>query len=368
MKEIKGFKFIKKLNKKVKIIIICAIALVVIAAGLVVLKTLLNSKNNEKVFYTAAVETYENVIEISGTVAAAQEQTLQALSAGTVTEVYVSEGDHVSKGDIIIQLDDSEQIYNLEKHDYNMATKRLTASERELKLMETERATLVQKVNDRKVIATFDGIIADLKASVGDSLAAKDKIGTLVNTDYLTAEVEVTETDVSKLKTGQKVIFTFPAYSKGTVEGYVTGWPAIGSVTSRGATIVKVNLRIDDYPDEILPYFSFTGKIEISPTEQYVVVSRYAIGYEDKEPYVVLAKGEQKKSVKVQAYGNEYVKVLEGLKGGEVLIQQSTPKASGQNRNRNNTGNNNRSDSGSSGSGSSRSGGGSMPAGGFPGR
>lgn len=352
------------MKKKIKIIIICVAVLVVIGIGLVVLKSILGSKRNEKVFYTANKETYENVIEISGTIAAAQEQTLQALSAGTVTAVYVKKGDKVKKGDIIIQLDDSEQIYNLEKQDYNMATKRLTASERELKLLETERATLEQKVNDRKVIATFDGIIADLKVAVGDSLAAKDKIGTLVNTDYLTAEVEVTETDVSKLAIGQKVLFTFPAYSKGTVEGYVTGWPAIGSVTSRGATIVKVNLRIDDYPEEILPYFSFTGKIEISPTEEYIVVSRYAIGYENKEPFVVLARGEQKKSVKVQPYGNEYVKVLEGLEGGEVLIQQTTPKTSGQNRNRNNSGSSSR----GSGSGSGRSGGGSAPAGGFPGR
>lgn len=352
------------MKKKIKIIIIYVAVLVVIGIGLVVLKSILGSKRNEKVFYTANKETYENVIEISGTIAAAQEQTLQALSAGTVTAVYVKKGDKVKKGDIIIQLDDSEQIYNLEKQDYNMATKRLTASERELKLLETERATLEQKVNDRKVIATFDGIIADLKVAVGDSLAAKDKIGTLVNTDYLTAEVEVTETDVSKLAIGQKVLFTFPAYSKGTVEGYVTGWPAIGSVTSRGATIVKVNLRIDDYPEEILPYFSFTGKIEISPTEEYIVVSRYAIGYENKEPFVVLARGEQKKSVKVQPYGNEYVKVLEGLEGGEVLIQQTTPKTSGQNRNRNNSGSSSR----GSGSGSGRGGGGSAPAGGFPGR
>ncbi|MCR5437342.1 MAG: efflux RND transporter periplasmic adaptor subunit [Treponema sp.] len=324
-----------KKNKKLKIIIICVSVLVVIVLGLVILRKILGSKSNEKVFYTANLETYENVVEISGTVAAAQEQTLQALSAGTVTGVYVKAGDKVKKGDIILKLDDSEQIYNLEKHDYNMATKRLTASARELKLMQTERNSILQKVNDRKVIATFDGVIADLNVAVGDSLEAKDKIGTLVNTDYLTAEVEVTETDVSKLSVGQKVIFKFPAYTKSTVEGYVTGWPAIGSVISRGATVVNVNLRIDDYPSEILPYYSFTGKIEISPTESYVVVSRYAIGYENKEPYVVLAKGEEKRSVKVEPYGKEYVKVLEGLSGGEVLLQQSKPKTSGQNRNRN---------------------------------
>lgn len=322
------------MKKKIKIILICVAALVVIAAGLVVLKTVLSSKGTEKVYYTANVETYENIIEISGTVAAAQEQTLQARSAGTVTAVYVKAGDKVKKGDVIIQLDDSEQLYNLEKQEYNMATKRLTASERERKLLETERNSLLQKVEDRKVIATFDGIIADLDVAVGDSLEAKDTVGTLVNIDYLTAEVEVTETDVSKLEVGQKVTFTFPALSKKTVEGYVVGWPAIGEVTSRGATVVMVKLRIDDYPEAILPNFSFTGKIEISPTEEYVVVSRYAIGYENKEPYVVLAKGEQKKSVKIQPYGMEYVKVLEGLEGGEVLLQQTTPKASGFNRNR----------------------------------
>ena len=346
------------MKKKIKIILICVAALVVIAAGLVVLKTVLSSKGTEKVYYTANLETYENIIEISGTVAAAQEQTLQARSAGTVTAVYVKAGDKVKKGDVIIQLDDSEQLYNLEKQEYSMATKRLTASERERKLLETERNALLQKVEDRKVIATFDGIIADLDVAVGDSLEAKDTVGTLVNIDYLTAEVEVTETDVSKLEVGQKVIFTFPALSKKTVEGYVVGWPAIGEITSRGATVVMVKLRIDDYPEEILPNFSFTGKIEISPTEEYIVVSRYAIGYENKEPYVILAKGEQKKSVKIQPYGMEYVKVLEGLNGGEVLLQQSTPKQSGMNRNRNRN----------QSSTSNKNGGGApFPGGGFPG-
>ncbi len=345
------------MKKKIKIIIICITTVLLIAGSLFAMRKILGRKSSDKVFYTANIEKYENIIEISGTVAAAQEQTLQARSAGTVTAVYVKAGDHVKKGDIIIQLDDSEQIYNLEKQDYNMATKKLTASSRELRLLETERNSLLQKVEDRKVTATFDGIIADLDVAVGDSLEAKDTVGTLVNIDYLTAEVEVTETDVSKLEIGQTVNFTFPAYSNKTVKGYVTGWPAIGEITSRGATVVKVKLRIDDYPQEILPNFSFTGKIEISPTEQYVVVSRYAIGYENKEPYVVIAKGEKKKSVKIQPYGMEYVKVLEGLEGGEVLLQQTKPKLSGFNRNK----------SGSSSSSKNNSSAGVFPGGGFPG-
>lgn len=323
------------MKKNLKIIIILVVILVFIIAGLVLLKTLLNKNENENVFYTVNKELYENIIEISGTVSAAQQQTLQALSAGTVMEVNVQKGDSVKKGDIIIQLDDTEQVYNLAKHDYSMATTKITGSAKELKLMETQRLSLLQKVSDRKVIATFDGIIADLDVAPGDSLEAKDTVGTLVNVDYLTAEVEIPETDVQKLKVNQKVIFTFPAFNKAKVEGYVVGWPAIGEVTSRGATIVKATVRIDEYPKQILPNFSFTGKIELSPSVENLVVSKYAIGYENKEPFVVFAKSGEKRFVKIEKYGKDYVKVLEGLSGGEVLKQLSVPKASGSNKNRN---------------------------------
>jgi len=326
------------MKKKVKIVIFVVLFLGAIGGGLFAAKTLLAKKNKGTVqLYRVNKETYENVIEISGTVAAAKEQTLQALSAGTVLGVYVKAGDKVKKGDVLIQLDDTSEQYNLAKHDFDMATKRVSGSEKELKLMQTQRLSLLQKIADRKVVATFDGFIADLNVSVGDSLEAKDSVGTLVNTDYLTAEVEVAETDVSRLEIGQPVDFTFPAYD-GTVKGYVVGWPAIGEITSRGATIVKAEVRIDEYPEEILPNFSFTGKIQIEEPVENLVVERYAVGYENRQAFVVLAKTGEKIEVKAIPYGREYVKIVEGLKGGEMLVQQSTPKASGQNRNRNGQG------------------------------
>lgn len=328
------------MKKGIKISLILIVVLVVLGAGLFFARGFFSKqKKGEDTVYRVRKEIYENIIEISGTVTAAQEQTLQALSAGTVLGVYVKAGDSVKKGDVIIQLDDTEQVYNLENHDYSMATKRVSGSAKEIKLMETQRLSLLQRIKDRKVVATFDGIIADLDVAVGDSLEAKDSVGSLVNIDYLKADVEVAETDVAKLKVGQPVEFTFPAYD-GKVMGYVVGWPAIGEITSRGATIVKAQVRIDEYPDTILPNFSFTGKIQIEEPVENIVVERYAIGYENKQSFVVLARTGEKKAVKVVPYGKDYVKVLEGLSGNEVLLQQSKPKASGQNRNNNGRGGN----------------------------
>ncbi len=65
-----------------------------------------------------------------------------------------------------------------------------------------------------------------------------------------------------------------------------------------------------------------------------MVVERYAIAYENKSAYVVLAKSGEKKTVKVQPYGSGYVKVLQGLEGGELLKQLTPPKKSGQKSNK----------------------------------
>lgn len=352
-------------KKGFKIIIIILVIIVLLTAGLLALRFLLNRPAAKDEIYTVKVETYENIIEISGTVSAAQEQTLQALSAGTVVAVNVMAGDRVKKGDVILQLDDTTEQYNLAKHDYDMATTRITGSAQELKLQQTQRLSLLQKIEDRKVAATFDGIIADLDVAVGDSLEAKDSVGTLVNVDYLTAEVEIAETDVVKLEKGQEVELSFAAYDK-VVKGYVESWPAIGEITTRGATIVNAKIRIDEYPEAILPKFSFTGKIQIEAPVDYIIVERNAIGYENKEPFVVLAKTGKKRAVKVVPYGKEYVKIMEGLSGGEQLVQQSKSPVSGQNKNRNGSGNGNSSNQNRNNGQHFGGGGGGMP-GGMPG-
>ncbi len=323
----------KKLSQKKLIPYVIALSVIVLVLFVIGLKKLvISSKNKSNVTYTVRSELYENVIEIAGTVSAAKEQSLEALNDGTVVGVFVNEGDAVKKGDLILQLDDSEQVYNLAKLDYDIASAKVTGARREIELMETQRRSLLQKIADRRIVATFDGVIADLNVDVGDYLEAKDEIGTLVNTDYLKASVEIAETDVSKLKKGQKVLFTFPAY-KGTVEGYLVSYPAIGEVTSRGATVVNAEVRIDNAPKSILPNFSFTGKIQITESENRLIVERYAIGYEKGSAFaeVIASNGKTTKvEVQVAPYGVNYVNIINGLEEGEVLKAQSSASKSGR--------------------------------------
>lgn len=310
----------KKSSKKGWIIGICIILLA--GVGLYFARKTVKGPETEKMVYTVINETYENVIEISGNISAAQSQELQAAGSGTVQKVFVKEGDKVKKGDVILELDATEQEYNLASLDYDIAQKKLNGSKREIELLEVKREMLVKKLDDRKIVAYFDGIIAALDVAPGDYLEAKDSVGTLIDRTYMTASVEIVETDVSKLKPNQVVNFSFPAYDKGTVQGYVVSYPEIGTITQRGATVVKAEVRIDNPPEEILPNYSFTGEIEITAPVSVTLVERNAIGYDQGASYVEVINPDgtvSKVNVEVQQYDGTYVKILSGVKAGDVL-------------------------------------------------
>ena len=317
----------RKNKSRIRNIIFIIIGLVAVGSVYIMVKN--SSKQTpQNVTYTVHSETVENIIEIAGTISAAQEQKLQAAGDGTVTGVYVSAGDTVKKGDILIRIDDTTQQYELEQQDYKIEQKRISGAQRDVEMLLKQRKVLEQKLEDRIIKANFDGIVAYLNVAEGDYLVAKDEVGTMIDRTYLKALVEVAETDSSKIKPGQKVMFSFPAYEDHKMEGYLVSSYAIATVTSRGASVVKAEVRIDNPPEQILPNYSFIGEIEISPPETILLVERQAIGYgEDGSPFAekILPDGTTERvPVTVTAYGNAFVKIISGLQDKDVLKQQST--------------------------------------------
>lgn len=144
--------------------------------------------------YQVHSETVENIIEIAGTISAAQEQKLQAAGNGTVTGVYVKAGDIVKKGDLIMMLDDTAQRFDIDQQDYLIEQAQINGALRNLEILKKQRLVLQQKLEDRMIRANFDGIVAYLDVAEGAYLEAKDVVGTMIDRSYLKELVEVAET------------------------------------------------------------------------------------------------------------------------------------------------------------------------------
>ncbi len=313
----------KQLQKKT-LILLSAIGLVIVTIGLLIFRGGSASSNDVQT-YTVREEVFENVIEISGTVEAAQSQALQIAGEGTVEAVYVSEGEYVTEGTVLLELNTSQAEYNLAQLDYNLQQSRINGSAKEIELMEKEREMRLDDLEDRQVIATFDGIIAELDVSEGDVFEAKDEVGTLINREYLKATIEIVETDVSRLSIGQEVSLSFPAYSDGNIIGEVVSWPSVAYITSSGASVVDVEVHIYDPPQEILPSFSFIGEIIISPPEILLLVERQAIKRQEGQTFVdvIMSNGSLvNTSVQTAQYNTNYIRILDGVQAGDVLKAQ----------------------------------------------
>ncbi|MBQ5781265.1 MAG: HlyD family efflux transporter periplasmic adaptor subunit [Spirochaetaceae bacterium] len=321
-----------EIKKKFLIPIISVLGLAVLIFIIVFLRKFISGGMTEDVTFMVFQETYEDTIEISGNIEAADTQKLQSIADTTIVKLLVSQGETVKKGQLLCELDTEEQQYNLARMDYEIEQKKLTGSRRDIELAYNQRKSYVKALEDRRFYARFDGVVASVSCSQGDVVEVKDEIATVLDRSYLKAKVEVAETDASRLKVGQKVIFNFPAYKAGPVEGYVSSYPAVGTITSRGATVVQTEIRIDNPPDEILTGFSFTARIEISPPQTVTLVEHQGIGLDKGISYAeVLQDDGNFKRVEVQTelYGDHHMKIISGLQPGDVLKKLHDNQRSG---------------------------------------
>lgn len=293
------------------------------------------SKKTNKINNTYKVfsETFENTIEISGNIEAAEEQVLSVGADGFIQDVYFKEGDVVKKGQTILKMEDLQQQYDIANMELQLAQKRLSASPKEIELSKMQLQLKKNELEKKKSIARFDGILVQLKVAKGDYVEAGNKVATIIDREYLKATVEVVETDVPKLKVNQKVMFTFPAYPK-QIEGYVSYVPSVGIVSSRGSSVVEAEIRIDNPPEEILIGYSFTGTIQISEPVKYILADKKVIHREKERTYVKkLQKDGSVVEVQVETepYNMDFVKFVNSdIKEGDVLLEKEGNYKSGQ--------------------------------------
>ncbi len=312
-----------KSKKKIWIIIIAVAVLLFIAFKI------FKPKSND-----GAVQKFENItvresvikkhIEISGNIEAAQKQILQSPGEGIVKKVGIKEGDFVKKGQLIFSLDSSRQKMQVAQQEYAIAQEEINGSSINLQLMKKELELLKKQLADRSIYAKFDGIVAKFSLDEGYYAKPQDNFGVIIDRTYLKSTVSVSERDASKLAVGQEVLLEFVALPDVEVKGKITAYPSIAKVNQAGGgTVVEAKLIVKEPPKEILPGYSFYGKVVYGKDEKVILISQQALFYEKGNPYVkkVVNENEIKTiQVEVEPYLDGSVKLISGdIKDGDVL-------------------------------------------------
>ena len=283
---------------------------------------------------TVTSNTYTQVIDISGYVEPYDSQTLRFRSTGAVTGVFVKEGDHVRKGDLLASIDNTSQTAALQEIRNQAEEAALSGSVRELELLRLKEKSAENALEYTNIVAPFDGEVASVDVDEGDYFEGGDEVITVVDRSRLKAVVEVDEIDMAYVSEGMKADLVFEAAPNETTEAYVSYIPMLGRYTDQGIGVVDVELLIENPPESVMPGFTFEGTMAAESEVTMLLIPQNAITRSRGGSETVTVKRDdgttETVDVRTEYLGEGLSEVLSGdIKEGDTLIVSGSSRPSG---------------------------------------
>lgn len=263
---------------------------------------------SEKPLRVVKVERGNIVAQIpaTGTVMPRNRLEIKPPIAGRIEEVLVKEGKNVVKGQTLAWMSSSERATLLD------------AARSEGK-EEYEHWKEVYK--PAPIVAPLDGFIIQRNVEPGQSVTTADPI--LVMADKLIVKAQVDETDIGRIKVGQKVNIELDAYQGQVILGYVE------HIAYESELINNVNIyKVDILPSKVPSFFRSGMSATVNFTQEekrgVLLLPLSAVKKVKDRSYVFVEDKETKKTKPLQIQtGMEnslHIEIISGLNEGDKVV------------------------------------------------
>lgn len=298
-----------------------------------------------------AVQAHRQVVAggqaYSGTVEETAGTALSFAVGGTVTQVFVHEGQRVAKGTLVAVLDDvtlrdahaatvaakeqAEDAYRRMKqlHDAGSLPEiDWVDVQSKLKQAQSAESMARKQLGDARLYAPFAGVVSQKTVEVGQNVAPGIQVAKLVTVRRVKVNVAVPEGEISHVKVGQMVTVTVPALGDKVFVGKVTEKGIAAHPLSR---TYSIKAEVDNASGDLLP--GMIGNLQIATAESvmhYVLPPRVIQTDERNRHFLWLAeKGKAtRRFVSLGAQLPEGVVIASGLAEGDQVIVEGLQKVS----------------------------------------
>nr|MBR4280844.1 efflux RND transporter periplasmic adaptor subunit [Clostridia bacterium] len=307
----------KKKKKRLRWFKRLVIWLVLLAAAAVAVKFILLPKLEAEATitynsYAARIGTISNSLSFSGSISVQNNETITADSAATVRQIYVAEGDKVTRGQRLMRLSSGDTLK-----------------------------------------ASFDGEVNKISVQVGDEVNANASLIQIVDFENMQVSMRVDEYSISDLKVGQECRITVTALGK-TFDSKISH---INRISSGGGNTAYYTVTAElVVTSNVLPGMAATVTIPQEEAVDKVILNKSALSFaRDNSAYVLMYDDQQvlqQVPVTVGLDNDNYVEITSGLKAGDTVYAEVKTNAQssgllttlfssfggGQNNNRSNPG------------------------------
>ena len=284
-------------------------------------------------------------LALVGTVQANEAVEIKAQIGGIVEKIHFEEGQRVEEGALLFEIDSAklaaqlaqaEAALRLSKSKYDRAVDLSQSKSMSQQELDEARASfdgaqasgelIRQQIKDTKIKAPFAGIMGARMVSPGQVVAPQQTLGSLVDLDPVKAEGQVPERFAGQLQTGQKFALKIAAFPNETFDGEVYFIaPQVDPINR--TSLVKAKVPNPDL--RLKPGMFASADVTLKVREEAVVIPEAALILNGEETTIFIVDGEMKaqpRPVRVGLRQAGRVEIIEGLKGGEMVIVEGTQK------------------------------------------
>lgn len=193
------------------------------------------------------------------------------------------------------------------------------AAARELTELESNNTIADIEEAEEGVKADFSGVITELDASEGATVAPGTKIMTIESTDDVRVDIQISKSDLSKIKVGQKVDVTVNGKE---YEGEVTQIAGTAKNNASGVPVVDGKIKIKNPDDGIILGVEAGNKIHTDKAEGVVVLPYEYIGTDADGDFVFVIENGilTRKPVTLGLTTSTDAEIKEGLSEGDTIV------------------------------------------------
>jgi len=298
-------------------------------------------RSNVVYVVSQAAETREfyDIIEALGTAKARESVVLVSPVSDRVTSVFFEDGQIVKKGELLVELENEEETAQFQEAEANLneATKQfsrvknlvdsgnasnasLDAERRKVEEARFRVAAAKARLNDRLIMAPFDGVLGLRQISEGSFLSTNTTITTIDAIDLVKLDFYVPERFIATLVPGQEVEASVEAYEGRVFKGRVK---TVDSRIDPVTRSVLIRAEIENKDQALRPGILMTVDV-LSSSRSAVSVPEEAIIPTGGKNYVFVVKGDEaeRREVALGVRRPGYVEIKNGLNAEERVVVQ----------------------------------------------
>ncbi len=174
-------------------------------------------------------------------------------------------------------------------------------------------------------ISNVGTAISSQNSSSSTSTSTAETVAIIENDTAPTVSVNLSETDIVKVKIGQRATITLDSMPSKTFTGKVTALDKIGA-KSNGVTSYPATIQIDNDDENILPNMAATASIITDTRDNVLIVPSAAIQTQNGQSSVRILKNNQPQGVNVEVglASDTETEIISGLAEGDTVITSST--------------------------------------------